>query len=181
MGVPSSSLRDILFYPAKEEVRQTRFSPGCRLKAWLLRLSVPATAGVLASVLLLLPPNLAAQAAEADQSTSNTIETATVRTADRNFWLWTGISVGLTIADIELTQHCIHKGRCREGNPLLSGSRPQAYAIGMGITAGFSYLGYRLKKRQQQGKNSFLPWWYPQFALSAGHGVGVAVGLRFAW
>lgn len=98
------------------------------------------------------------------------------KTADRNFWLLTGVSVGLTVADIELTQHCIHKGMCHEGNPLVpTTSRAKLYPLQFGLTAAQSYLAYRLKKKGAKG------WWLPQFSLSASHGVGVAFGLRFVW
>ena len=97
------------------------------------------------------------------------------QTADRNFWLWTGVAVGLTVADIELTQHCIYKGVCREGNPMMpTTSRAKLYPLQFGITAAHSYLAYRLKKKGTKR------WWLPQFSLSVSHGVGVAFGVRFA-
>ena len=117
--------------------------------------------------LLLLLPNLAAQTPSWETKP---------RTADQNFWLWTGVAVGLTVADIELTQHCIHSGRCQEGNPLIpTTSRSKLYPLQLGLTAAHSYLGYRLKKKGNKR------WWLPQFSLSASHGVGVAFGMRFVW
>jgi hypothetical protein len=84
--------------------------------------------------------------------------------------------VGLTVADIELTQHCIHSGRCQEGNPLIpTTSRGKLYPIQMGLTAVNSYLGYRLKKKGNKR------WWLPQLSLSVSHGVGVTFGMRFVW
>ncbi len=117
--------------------------------------------------LLLLLPNLAAQTPSWETKP---------RTADQKFWLWTGVAVGLTLALIELTQHCIHRGRCPEGNPLIpTTSRGKLYPIQMGLTAVNSYLGYRLKKKGNKR------WWLPQLSLSVSHGVGVAFGMRIVW
>ncbi len=96
------------------------------------------------------------------------------QTADRNFWLLTGLSVAMTVADIELTQHCIHKGTCHEGNPLVpTTNRAKLYPFQLGVTAAQSYFAYRLKKKGAKR------WWLPQFSLSVSHGVGVAFGVRF--
>ena len=45
------------------------------------------------------------------------------------FWLLTGATIATTVADIELTQHCIHRATCREANPLLLSGRKRAYAV----------------------------------------------------
>ncbi len=116
--------------------------------------------------LLFLSPNIAAQTPSWETKP---------RTADQNFWLWTSVAVGLTVADIELTHHCIHKGACREANPLVPlTSRAKLYGLQFGITAANSYLAYRLKRKGRKR------WWLPLFSLSAAHGVGVALGVHFA-
>ena len=95
--------------------------------------------------LLLLSPNIAAQTPSWETKP---------RTADQNFWLWTSVAVGLTVADIELTHHCIHKGACREANPLIPPtSRAKLYGLQFGITAANSYLAYRLKRKGRKR------WW----------------------
>ena len=92
------------------------------------------------------------------------------------YWLLTGVAVGLTVADIELTQHCLHQGTCHEGNPLVpTTNRAMLYPLQLGLTAAQSYLAYRLKRKGSKA------WWVPQFSLSASHAVGVGFGLRFVW
>jgi hypothetical protein len=39
------------------------------------------------------------------------------------------IYAGVTVADIELTQRCIHAGTCYEANPMMPSSRAGAYAV----------------------------------------------------
>jgi hypothetical protein len=98
------------------------------------------------------------------------------RVADGRFVALTVASVLLTVADVELTQRCLRSGRCHEGNPLVpTTSRAKLYPLQLGLTAAHSYLGYRLKKKGSRW------WWVPQLSLSAGHGVGVAFGVRFVW
>ncbi len=91
------------------------------------------------------------------------------------FWSLTGATVVTTVADIELTQHCIRAGTCQEGNPLLPSDRKKVYAIQLPITIGVSYIGHRWHK------DKFKYWWVPQAAVIAGHGVGIGFGLRFVW
>ena len=92
------------------------------------------------------------------------------------YWLLTGVAVGLTVADIELTQHCLHQGTCHEGNPLVpTTNQAKLYPLQFGLTVVQSYLAYRLKKKGSKA------WWLPQFSLSASHAVGVGFGLRFVW
>ena len=123
----------------------------------------------------LFSSNLAAQ----DFRLTTTTETAKIapnRTLDSKFWLMTAATVGMTIADVEMTQRCIRNGTCHEGNPLLpETSRAKIYPIQFALIGVQSYFSYRLKKRGSQA------WWLPQFSLAASHGVGLAFGLRFAW
>ena len=91
------------------------------------------------------------------------------------FWPLTAATIATTIADIELTQHCIHAGTCREANPLLPSGRKRVYAISLPIAVGVSYLGHRWHK------DGYKYWWVPQAAVIAGHGVGIGFGLRFVW
>ncbi len=97
------------------------------------------------------------------------------RVADGKFVATTALLVALTIADIELTQHCLHKNTCHEGNPRLPTSRAKVYPMQLGLTAGVSYLGYRLKK------NGEKLWWLPQVSVASAHGVGVTFGFRFVF
>lgn len=91
------------------------------------------------------------------------------------FWLLTGTTVATTVADIELTQHCIRAGTCREGNPLLPSDRKKVYAIQLPLAIGISYIGHRWRK------DNFKYWWIPQAALISAHGTGIGFGLRFVW
>ena len=91
------------------------------------------------------------------------------------FWSLTAATVASTVADIELTQHCISRNTCREANPLLLSGRKRAYAIALPIAIGASYLGYRWRR------DGAKYWWVAQAAVTTGHGVGIGFGLRFVW
>jgi hypothetical protein len=91
------------------------------------------------------------------------------------FWLLAGATIASTVADVELTQHCIRAGTCQEGNPLLPTDRKKVYAIQIPLAVGVTYLGHRLYQRGSKY------WWVPQAAVVAGHGVGIGFGLRFVW
>lgn len=58
----------------------------------------------------------------------------------KSYWGFLVTDTLLTAYDIEGTQHCIHEGTCREGNPFLSGRRYQAYPVGMGLSVGIPAL-----------------------------------------
>ncbi len=92
-----------------------------------------------------------------------------------SFWSLTAATIATTVADVELTQHCIRARACREGNPLLPTDRKKVYAIQIPLSVGLSYLGYRLRK------DGFRYWWVPQVALISAHGTGIGFGLRFVW
>ena len=98
-----------------------------------------------------------------------------IEAADKKFALLTVLTVATTVADIELTQHCIRAGTCREGNPLLPSDRKKVYAIQIPLAIGASYLSYRWHK------DKFGRWWVPQAALISAHGMGIGFGLRFVW
>ena len=98
-----------------------------------------------------------------------------VEAADKKFALLTVLTVATTVADIELTQHCIRAGTCREGNPLLPSDRKKVYAMQLGLTVGLSYLAYKWRK------DDYQHWWVPQAALISAHGMGIGFGLRFVW
>ena len=91
------------------------------------------------------------------------------------FWMLTGATIATTVADIELTQHCISRATCHEANPLLLSGRKRAYAIALPIAIGVSYLGHKWRR------DGTRYWWVPQAAVMAGHGVGIGFGLRFVW
>lgn len=53
---------------------------------------------------------------------------------------------GATVLDIEGTQACIDKHRCREVNPLMRGSKAEKYAVAMPINAFVIWMGVREKQ-----------------------------------
>ena len=95
------------------------------------------------------------------------------RVANAQFWTVTAISAAATIADVELSFSCIRRRTCREVNPLIPDSRPKAYAMQAGFTAGYAAIGYFMKK------NGIGIWWLPQLSLVGVHGVGAGLALRF--
>jgi hypothetical protein len=108
-------------------------------------------------------------------------ETHHYKTADKSFWLLTAAAYGTDVAEVEITQSCLHSGRCTgELNPLLGTHRAQAYAVSMAATTLTTYLSYRWKRRSERtiaAGSGPRPgaWWIPQLAIIGGHGVGIGV------
>ncbi|MGZ4816764.1 MAG: hypothetical protein ACXVZV_15215 [Terriglobales bacterium] len=108
----------------------------------------------------------AIQAFEAPSSVS-TVELKK-RTVDRKFVITSVLLMGLTIADMERTQHCLGQHTCVEMNPMLPRSRAGMYAVNIPMNAAAMYLGYRLKSA---GRKS---WLIAPSLMTAGHLVGAA-------
>ncbi len=88
------------------------------------------------------------------------------RVIDSKFVGMSALVMGLTIADIESTQHCLGNGTCRELNPLMPHSRAGMYAVNIPVNALAMYLSYRLKA------GGHKTWWIAPIAISGAHGVG---------
>jgi hypothetical protein len=86
--------------------------------------------------------------------------------ADAKFISMSALAMGLTIADIESTQHCLGDGTCRELNPLMPHSRAGMYAVNIPVNALLMYVSYRLKA------GGHKTWWIAPLAISGAHGVG---------
>lgn len=94
---------------------------------------------------------------------------------DRNFLLLAGLTFALTVADVELTQHCLKAKTCVELNPTLPLSRWGMYATNTPVNLAVLYWSY---KRKQAGK---FGWWIAPVVDIGIHGVGIGSNLRFAW
>ena len=90
------------------------------------------------------------------------------RVVDKKFVLVSALVMGLTISDLERTQHCLHRGTCIEMNPMLPHSRAGMYAVNIPLNAATMWLGYRMKS---QGRKT---WWIAPALVAAGHGIGTA-------
>ena len=101
------------------------------------------------------------------------------RVLDKKFWVAIGSAVAVTVTDLELSQHCIQRGACREANPLLGQSRGRAYAVNAAILVPVTIWTYRMKKDQDRNgrRKNDLPWWVPSVINISSHGVGIGVGL----
>ena len=89
-----------------------------------------------------------------------------------SFALLTMADIGVTVADVEATQHCISNHTCREGNPLLPSSRAGAYAVGLGVAGVETGLGWWMRRHGKQR------WWVPQTVNIAAHGIGIGFTLN---
>ena len=94
---------------------------------------------------------------------------------DKKFIALTALVFGLTTADVELTQHCIHAGTCYEMNPTLPSSRWGQYAINTVTNTAVTYLAYH---RRSKGK---FGWWVAPVIDIGAHVGGIGSNLRFAW
>ena len=88
------------------------------------------------------------------------------RVADAKFIGMSALAMGLTIADIETTQHCLGNGTCRELNPLMPHSRAGMYAVNVPVNSLAMYVSYRLKA------GGHKTWWIAPIAISGAHAVG---------
>lgn len=91
---------------------------------------------------------------------------------DRKFGLLAGLATGLTIADYEMTQHCLAARACVETDPLLPHSRAGMYGTNMPLNAALFYWGY---KRKAAGKKL---WWLPPLVVIGSHTAGVITNIR---
>lgn len=87
---------------------------------------------------------------------------------DKKFVVVSALVMGLTISDLERTQHCLHQGTCVELNPMLPHSRAGMYAVNLPLNAATMWLGYHMKS---QGRKT---WWIAPALVAAGHGIGTA-------
>ena len=92
---------------------------------------------------------------------------------DRNFLLLMGAGTALTVLDFEMTQSCLARRVCREGNPLVPTSRAGMYATNIPFNAALYYLSYR---RKASGKRL---WWVAPLAILGSHAVGVVSNVPF--
>ena len=88
------------------------------------------------------------------------------RVVDKKFIGMSALMMGLTVADIESTQHCLGNHTCRELNPLLPRSHAGMYAVNVPINVAAMYLSYRLKAGGHRA------WWIAPMVISGAHGVG---------
>jgi hypothetical protein len=88
------------------------------------------------------------------------------RVADTKFIGMSALAMGLTIADIETTQHCLGDGTCRELNPVMPHSRVGMYAVNVPVNALLMYVSYRLKA------GGHKTWWIAPIAISSSHAIG---------
>jgi hypothetical protein len=88
---------------------------------------------------------------------------------DAKFVTMSALAMGLTIVDIEMTQHCLGNGTCQELNPLMPHSRAGMYAVNIPVNAAAMYLSYRLKAAGHKS------WWIAPLAISGAHAVGAGI------
>ncbi len=92
------------------------------------------------------------------------------------FRLLLAATVLVTVADIESTQRCLHRGTCREGNPLLTGQRGRAYAVQVPFLLAAAWSAHRLSHGPPRRR---WLWPLPLAALVAVHAVATAMNERF--
>ena len=95
------------------------------------------------------------------------------KVVDKKFLALTGIATALTVADFEMTQHCLGNHACVEADPLMPSSRAGMYASSIPVNAALYYWSYRLKAKGSR------VWWLPTVAAIASHAVGVGTNIRF--
>lgn len=92
---------------------------------------------------------------------------------DKKFALLAGLAAGLTVADFELTQHCLQRRTCVEADPLMPTSRAGMYVTNIPLNAVLFWWSYR---RKQDGKRL---WWLAPLMVVGSHAAGVGTNVRF--
>ena len=92
---------------------------------------------------------------------------------DKKFAVLAGFAAGLTIADFEMTQRCLHRRTCVEADPLMPTNHAAMYASNLPLNAVLFWWAYR---RKGDGKKL---WWLPPLSVIGSHAVGVGTNIRF--
>jgi hypothetical protein len=91
-------------------------------------------------------------------------------TLGSNFYLLNGLHLGMAVADVEMTQHCLATHQCREGNPLMPSSQAGALSVNLALVGYGSWISYRMKN------NHAHMWWISPSSGIAAHFVGFISG-----
>lgn len=93
------------------------------------------------------------------------------RSLGKKYFLLNTLHLGMAVADLAVTQHCIAEHRCREGNPMMPPSLAGRVSVDMALV-GFAYFASaRLKRHDARS------WWLIPVTGIVAHGAGVATGL----
>ena len=120
------------------------------------------------------PGELAAQPVVlAPPVVSETVTAKQKKVFDKKFAVLAGLAAGLTIADFEMTQHCLQRRTCVEADPLMPTSHAAMYASNIPLNAALFWWSYR---RKEDGKRL---WWLAPLMVVGSHAVGVGSNIRF--
>ena len=92
---------------------------------------------------------------------------------DKKFAVLSALAAGLTIADFEMTQHCLQRHTCVEADPLMPTSHAGMYLTNIPLNAALFWWSYR---RKEDGKRL---WWLAPLMVVGSHAVGMGTNLRF--
>ena len=92
---------------------------------------------------------------------------------NKTYIVLNGLHLGMALADVEMTQHCIADHRCKEGNPMMPSSQAGQISVSVGIFAYAAGSSYWLKKHKSK------MWWAPPAVGVVAHVIGFASGLRY--
>lgn len=95
------------------------------------------------------------------------------KTADSQFWKWSGVSAALDFVDIALTAHCVSGATCRELNPLF-GAHP---SVGRLVGVSLPLLGAQLASTYYLKKYGNKHWKAGSKAAIATHAIGALTGI----
>jgi hypothetical protein len=96
------------------------------------------------------------------------------KTVDKKFLLLFGVTAVLTVTDIELTQHCLRAGTCREANFLYGANPTRARMYGINVPLlGTQMMFSAWLKRHRPERNQ---WMIAPITGSVAHGIGSISG-----
>ena len=92
---------------------------------------------------------------------------------NKTYFVLNGLHLGMALADVGMTQHCIAEHRCKEGNPMMPSSQAGQISVSVGVFAYASATSYWLKKHKSK------LWWAPPAVGLVAHTIGFTSGLRY--
>lgn len=93
------------------------------------------------------------------------------RVLDSKYFVLNGLHLSLAALDIGLTQHCIAKQHCREGNPLMPSSLAGQVSVISVLFGASAFVSYQLKNEDSK------LWWFSPAVGIGGHAVGAVTGV----
>lgn len=104
------------------------------------------------------PASQVSQPEEPDEQTFLDEQPRSPQPLGKAFWIAWGLAIGASVADNELTAHCLQLPNCKENNPLLGPhpSRLKMYGIKAGIDGAGFIFSFKWRREDYPRDNDWL-------------------------